>query len=218
MHFIRREGGDRTQLIKEQGTLPYGETSLLFWSFFWEVPGDRSPAVRRDALGACFVPFGVGEVGKGSVPVEHQGVRDRDLFYRQLRRRDAAPGGDKMKREVPPAVSGGASLKIASWGAFSVTAYRGAGFCPCPCPSAQKTGHRRPRESPSQASCLRPRRPGFRTRRAGPADRASCRRADRPCGKGVPDIAPDPSLVPRAPAAGRPPGACPGAAAGRGGR
>ena len=67
-----------------------------------------------------------GEVGKGNVPVEHQGVRDRDLFYRQPRRRDAAPGGDKMKREVPPAVSGGASLKIASWGAFSVTAHRGA--------------------------------------------------------------------------------------------
>lgn len=67
-------------------------------------------------------------------------------------------------------------------------------------------------------SCLRPRRPGFRTRRAGPADHASCLRADRPCGRGVPDIAPDPSPVPRAPAAGRRPGAGPGAAAGRDGR
>lgn len=65
---------------------------------------------------------------------------------------------------------------------------------------------------------LRLRRPGFRTRRAGPADHASCLRADRPCGRGAPDIAPDPSPVPRAPAAGRRPGACPGATAGRGGR
>ena len=65
---------------------------------------------------------------------------------------------------------------------------------------------------------LRLRRRGFRTRRAGPADHASCLRADRPCGRGAPDIAPDPSPVPRAPAAGRRPGACPGAAAGRDGR
>lgn len=216
MHSISGKGGQDTA-DKRTRDAPVRGTSLLFWSFFWEVPGDRSPAVRRDALGACFVPFWGGEVGKESVPAEHQGVRDRDLVYRQSRRRDAAPGGDKMQREVPPAVSGGASLKRASWGLFRRRC-TGERLCPCPCPSAQEAGHRRPRESPSQASCLRPRRPDFRTRRAGPADRASCRRAGRPCGKGVPDIAPDPSLVPRAPAAGRPPGACPGAAAGRGGR
>ena len=75
-----------------------------------------------------------------------------------------------------------------------------------------------PSRGRSSDRSFRPRRPGSRTRRAGPAGRASCRRAGPPCGKGVPDTGAGPSPVPRAPAAGRRPGAGPDAAAGRGGR
>lgn len=215
MHSIRREGGDSRQLIKEQGTLPYGERLFCFGLSSGKSPETvaRRSGVMLWELVLCLL--GWARWGKKVCPwnikesatvIWFTGSHGGGMPPRRGQNKEGSPSCRLWRGFPENSIVGG----------FFGDGAPGSGFCPCP--STLEAGHRRPRGSPPQASCLRPRRPGFRTRRAGPADRASCRRADRPCGKGVPDIAPDPSLVPRAPAAGRRPGACPGAAAGRGGR
>ena len=209
--------GDGKQLIKEQGTLPYRERPFCF--------GLSSGAPDG---GPQAFPYGGWDVSGGVSSVDRyigERIEARGLREGRIRGASAVGHGGRMPHGVEE--SRGQSLR-----SFVETLPRGkrarggplrAGvsgpFSPPPV-AARGTDSAAGRDTsfPLRALWFRPRRPGFRTRRAGPADHASCLRADRPCGRDVPDIAPDPSPVPRAPAAGRRPGACPGAAAGRDGR
>ena len=189
--------GDGKQLIKEQGTLPYRERPFCFGLLSGAPDG-----------GLQAFPYGGWDISGGGVSSvdRYIGERIEARGLREDRSRGASAVGHggrmpppawRNQEGRPPVLCGDTSLEKA------------------------REGHgQRGRQGYFllRALWFRPRRPGSRTRRAGPADHASCLRADRPCGRDVPDIAPDPSPVPRAPAAGRRPGACPGAAAGRDGR
>lgn len=135
----------------------------------------------------------------------------------RTRRQDAAPDVKKIKRADPPVLCGDTSPEKAREGWASSRWRERAIFSSACCREGTDSAAGRDTSSSGlfgsglEDQALEPEEQGLRITPA-------CLRADRPCGRDVPDIAPDPSPVPRAPAAGRRPGACPGAAAGRDGR
>lgn len=220
MRFIKLETGERETADKRTRDAPVQGTSLLFWTF---VRGSgrrtaRLPVWRRGCSRRRFFVCGADRLGKRT---EARGLREGRIRGIRCRTwwQDAASGVKKSRGQflrspleiLPP-------KKAREDGAFFVLERPGH-FVLCLLLRRGTDGAAgRDASSLLRALWFRPRRPGFRTRRAVPADHASCLRADRPCGRDVPDTAPDPSSVPRAPAAGRHPGACPGAAAGRDGQ
>ena len=217
MRFIRLETRGRETADKRTRDAPVQGTSLLFWTFV-RGSGRWTASLPVWRLGCFRRRFVCGPIYRGKDRGARASRRPQPWGIRcRTRRQDAAPDVKKIKRAVPPILCGDTSPEKAREGWASSRWRERAIFSSACC----REGHgQRGRQGYFllRALWFRPRRPGSQTRRAGPADHASCLRADRPCGRDVPDIAPDPSPVPRAPAAGRRPGACPGAAAGRDGR
>ena len=219
MRFIRLETRGRETADKRTRDAPVQGTSLLLWTFA-RGSGRRTASLPVWRLG-CFRRrrFVCGPINRGKDRGARASRRPHPGGIRcRTRRQDAAPGVKKSRgQSLRPFVETLLRRKRARGG--PLRAGVSGPFSPPPVAARARTARQAGiLPSPLRALWFRPRRPGFRTRRAGPADHASCLRADRPCGRDVPDIAPDPSPVPRAPAAGRRPGACPGAAAGRDGR
>lgn len=218
MRSIRLETRGRETADKKTRDAPVQGASLLLWTF---VRGSgRWTASRPVWRLGCFRRrrFVCGPINRGKDRGARASRRPQPWGIRcRTRRQDAAPGVKKSRgQSLRSFVETLPRRKRARGGPSSRWRERAIFSSAC-C----REGHgQRGRQGYFllRALWFRPRRPGFRTRRAVPADHASCLRADRPCGRDVPDIAPDPSPVPRAPAAGRRPDACPGAAAGRDGR